>query len=55
MSAIADFQQKDNAEVARELLEELLLGKVHTLTIAAERFKRLGFSGITGNLPKDER
>ena len=50
LSAIADMEEKDNAELARLMLEELLLGRVHTLMLAADRYKRLGFSGITGDL-----
>ena len=50
LSAIADIEEKDNAEMARLLLEEVLLGRVHVLMLAAERYKRLGFSGISGEL-----
>ncbi len=50
LSALADLQEKDNAELARAILEEALLGRVHTLTLAAQRYKRLGFSGISGEL-----
>lgn len=50
LSAIADIEEKDNAEMARVLLEEILLGRVHTLILAADRYKRLGFSGISGDL-----
>ena len=46
MSAIADIEQKDNAEMARLILEESLLGRVHTLMLTARRYKGLGFSGI---------
>jgi len=48
LSALADIEDKDNAEMLRILAEECLLGKVHTLMLAAERFKRLGLRGITG-------
>lgn len=50
LSAIADIEEKENAELARLMLEELLLGRVHTLMLAAESYKRLGFSGISGDL-----
>lgn len=50
LSAIADMEEKDNAELARLMLEELLLGRVHTLMLAASRYKRLGLSGISRNL-----
>lgn len=50
LSAIADIEEKDNAEMARLILEEALLGRLHTLMVVADRFKRLGFSGISRNL-----
>lgn len=48
LSAIADLEEKDNAEMARIILEESLLGRVHTLMVAARRYRSLGFSGILG-------
>lgn len=50
LSALADMEEKDNAELARLILEEALLGRVHTLMVVADRYKRLGFSGISGDL-----
>lgn len=50
LTAIADIEEKDNAEMARLILEEALLGRVHTLMLAAKRYKGLGFSGILGDL-----
>ena len=50
LSSIADLNEKDNAEMARLLLEECLLGRVHTLMVVAERYKRLGFTGISRDL-----
>ena len=50
LSAIADMEEKDNAELARLMLEELLLGRVHTLMLVADRYKRLGLSGISRDL-----
>lgn len=50
LSAIADMEEKDNAELARLMLEELLLGRVHTLMLAANRYKGLGLSGISRDL-----
>ena len=50
LSAIADLEEKDNAELARLILEEALLGRVHSLMVVAERYKRLGFSGISRDL-----
>jgi hypothetical protein len=54
LSTIADLEEKDNAEIARLLLEEVLLGRVHTLMVVAQRYRSLGFSGISGDL-KGER
>ena len=51
LSALADLEEKDNAELARLIVEEVLLGRVHMLMLAAERYKRLGFTGITRDLP----
>ncbi len=34
----------------RLIAEEALLGRVHTLMVAADKVRRLGFSGITRNL-----
>jgi len=45
LSQIADLEQKDNAEVLRIIAEEVLLGKVHTLMLMADRYKSLGFEG----------
>jgi len=50
LSAIGEIEDKDNAEMARLLLEEVLLGRVHTLMLAARRYRGLGFSGILGDL-----
>jgi predicted DNA-binding protein len=55
LSALADLEDKDNAELARLILEEALLGRVHTLTLAANRYKRLGFTGISGELGGNRR
>jgi hypothetical protein len=44
------MEEKDNAELARLMMEELLLGRVHTLMVVASRYKRLGLSGISGDL-----
>lgn len=50
LSAIADIEEKDNAEMARLILEEVLLGRVHTLMLTARRYQGLGFSGILRDL-----
>ena len=49
LSAIGDIEDKDNAEMARLILEEVLLGRVHTLMLTARRYCGLGFSGILGD------
>ncbi len=48
--AIASIEEQDNAEIARRILEEALLGRVHTLMLAAEKVRCLGFSGISRDL-----
>ena len=51
LSAIADLEQKDNAEMLRLIAEEVLLGRVHTLMLTARRYQSLGLSGISRDLP----
>lgn len=50
LSAIATMEEQDNAEIARRILEEALLGRVHTLMLAAEKVRCLGFAGISRDL-----
>lgn len=50
LAAIADLEDKDDSEMARLILEEVLLGRVHTLMLTAKRYRGLGFSGILGDL-----
>ena len=50
LSAIATIEEQNDAEIARRILEEALLGRVHTLMLAAEKVRRLGFAGISGAL-----
>ena len=50
LTAIADMAEKDNAEMARLILEEQLLGRVHTLMLTAKRYQGMGFSGILRDL-----
>lgn len=50
LTAIATMEEQDNAEIARRILEEALLGRVHTLMLAAEKVRCLGFSGISRDL-----
>lgn len=51
LTALATMEEQDNAEVARRILEEALLGRVHTLMLAAEKVRGLGFAGISRDLP----
>jgi predicted DNA-binding protein len=50
LTALAQIEEQSDAEIARRILEEALLGRVHTLMLAAEKVRRLGFSGISGDL-----
>lgn len=50
LSALAIIEEQDNSEIARRILEESLLGRVHTLMLASEKVRALGFSGITRDL-----
>ena len=50
LAAIAQIEEQSDAEIARRMLEEALLGRIHTLMLAAEKVRRLGFSGISGDL-----
>jgi len=45
LSAIAEMEEKDNSEMLRIIAEEVLLGRVHTLMLAAKRYQGLGLSG----------
>lgn len=54
LAAIADVEEKDNAEMARLILEEALLGRIHTLMVVADRFKRAGLRGISRDLQAGE-
>lgn len=47
LTALAAIEEQENAEIARRILEECLLGRVHTLMLAAEKVRCLGFSGIS--------
>lgn len=50
LCAVAEVEDKDAAEMGRLLLEEILLGRVHTLMLTAKRYRGLGFSGILSEL-----
>lgn len=49
LQSIADLEDKDKSEIARFILEEALLGRVHSIMLVARRYKGLGFSGILRN------
>jgi hypothetical protein len=49
LASIADVADKDLAEMARSILEEALLGKLHTLKLTARRFARSGLGGSEGD------
>lgn len=46
LETLATLGDKDKAEIARQILEEVLLGKAHTLRLILERHKRVVGSGI---------
>lgn len=50
LAAIAQIEEQSDAEIARRILEEALLGRVHTLMLAAEKVRLLGFSGMSRDL-----
>lgn len=50
LSALAESEDKDNAEMARLIIEEAIFGRVHTYTVTARRFQGAGFAGILGDL-----
>ena len=54
LCAIADVEEKDLAEMLRLIAEESLLGRVHTLMVVADRFKRAGLRGISRDLAGDD-
>lgn len=49
LSLLADIEEKDNAEVARLILEEAMLGRIHTIMVTARKYRGVGFSGILGD------
>ena len=51
LAALSTIEEQEIAEIARRILGEALLGRVHTLMLAAEKVRCLGFSGITRDLP----
>jgi S-adenosylmethionine/arginine decarboxylase-like enzyme len=48
--AVGEADDKDAAEMARLILEEALLGRVHVLMLTAKRYQGMGFSGILRDL-----
>lgn len=45
LRSLSEFEDKDLGEVARLILTEALLGKVHALSVLQERFARAIKSG----------
>jgi hypothetical protein len=45
LEAVAKAQQRELTVVARELLTEALLGRVHAMSLAANRLMQAGFLG----------
>lgn len=49
LELMAQAGVRDKAALAADLLEEALLGRAHSLKVAAVRFARLGFGGREGD------
>lgn len=47
---LADVEQCPDATLAGRLLEESVLGRFHTLTLAARQARRLGLGGSDGDV-----
>lgn len=45
----AQIREKDIAEMARLILEEALLGRIHTVRLIARRYARAGTKGSNGD------
>lgn len=45
LGVIADFNDKDLAELASLYLEKMIAGEFHSFTVAAEKISRLGLAG----------
>lgn len=45
LDVIAHIEQRNRAELAGMFLEECLLGRLHAVSMAADRFRRLGICG----------
>ena len=46
LSVLAGLSDRDMAEVAAEILEQGIVGRFHTVRVAADRMERLGLTGI---------
>lgn len=55
LAALATLEEQDKSEIARRILEECLLGRVHTLMVASEKIRRLGFKGIHRDLQEQQK
>jgi len=49
LKAAAQIEDKDIAEMARLILEEALLGRIHTVKLLAKRYARAGIRGSDGD------
>lgn len=49
LSVMADFHDRDIADLASQLLEKMIVAEYHDFRIAAERYARLGLSGRGGD------
>ena len=48
LALLSEVEQAPEAVVAARYLEELILGKVHALKVAARQLSRLGIAGMEG-------
>lgn len=49
LSVMADFHDRDMAELAAQLLEKMIIAEFHDFSLAAERYARLGLSAFAGD------
>jgi HicB family len=48
LGVMAEFHEKDVAELAAVLLEKMIVGEFHSFSVTAERMSRLGLTGKGG-------
>jgi len=49
LRASAYIEDKDLAEMARAIMEQALLGRIHSVNLAVRRYARAGRKGIPGD------